>query len=204
MRFRQATGAALMAACLVGAATASATSAAQPVAASSGATQLSAAAANSADAEFAMMMIPHHFQALVMSDLVIQGGSDAEVRQLAERIDLEQDIEIDSMQAWQGWNGLEVTDAEEAYQDMLQDPEMLHHMGMATPAELADLDAAQGTAADVLFLQLMIRHHQGAIDMIVDVLINGSDETVQQMANDMGVTQDTQIQQMQEMLDRLS
>lgn len=209
MGLRQATGAALTAACLLGgAATASATSTASSGAASSGANQASAtamqSAVNSADADFVMMMIPHHFQALVLSGLVEDGGSDAEVRALAERIDVEQHGEILMMQGWQGSNGLEVTNAEEAYQEMLQDPEMVEAMGMATPAELEDLSSAHGTAADVLFLQLMIKHHQGAINMLLDVITNGSDPQMQEWALDMLSVQTVQVDMMQQMQDRLS
>lgn len=209
MGLRQATCAALTAACLLGgAATASATPAASSGAASSGANQASAtamqSAVNSADADFVMMMIPHHFQALVLSGLVEDGGSDAEVRALAERIEVEQHGEILMMQGWQGSNGLEVTNAEEAYQEMLQDPEMVEAMGMATPAELEDLSSAQGTAADVLFLQLMIKHHQGAINMLLDVITNGSDPQMQEWALDMLSVQTVQVEMMQQMQDRLS
>jgi len=202
MGLRQATGAALAAACLLGgAATASATSAAAPGTAASA---VQASATNSADADFVMMMIPHHFQALVLSGLVEDGGSDAEVRALAERIEIEQNGEILMMQGWESSHGLEVTDAEEAYQEMLQDPEMVEEMGMATPAELEDLSSAQGTAADVLFLQLMIKHHQGAINMLLDVITNGSDPQMQEWALDMLSVQTVQIDMMQQMLDRLS
>jgi len=202
MGLRQATGAALAAACLLGgAATASATSAAAPGTAASAA---QASATNSADADFVMMMIPHHFQALVLSGLVEDGGSDAEVRALAERIEIEQNGEILMMQGWESSHGLEVTDAEEAYQEMLQDPEMVEEMGMATPAELEDLSSAQGTAADVLFLQLMIKHHQGAINMLLDVITNGSDPQMQEWALDMLSVQTVQVDMMQQMLDRLS
>jgi len=202
MGLRQATGAALAAACLLGgAATASATSAAAPGTAASA---VQASATNSADADFVMMMIPHHFQALVLSGLVEDGGSDAEVRALAERIEIEQNGEILMMQGWESSHGLEVTDAEEAYQEMLQDPEMVEEMGMATPAELEDLSSAQGTAADLLFLQLMIKHHQGAINMLLDVITNGSDPQMQEWALDMLSVQTVQIDMMQQMLDRLS
>jgi len=202
MGLRQATGAALAAACLLGgAATASATSAAAPGTAASA---VQASATNSADADFVMMMIPHHFQALVLSGLVEDGGSDAEVRALAERIEIEQNGEILMMQGWESSHGLEVTDAEEAYQEMLQDPEMVEEMGMATPAELEDLSSAQGTAADVLFLQLMIKHHQGAINMLLDVITNGSDPQMQEWALDMLSVQTVQVDMMQQMLDRLS
>lgn len=156
--------------------------------------------ANDADTDFVSMMIPHHHQALVMSRMAPSRSSNDELLALASRIEAEQGGEISTMQNWQMWNGLEVTNAEQAYHHMLQDPMMLEQMGMATPEELDDLSAATGTAFDVLFLQLMIEHHEGALDMIVDVLTNGSDFIVQWMATEMGATQDAQIEQMEDIL----
>jgi uncharacterized protein (DUF305 family) len=198
MRYRKVAGALLAVACLFGATTAS-------VAASSAATQTSAAAMqmspNQADVEFVSMMIPHHYQALVMSQMAPSRSNNDELLALASRIDVEQSGEISTMQNWQAWNGLEVTNAEEAYHHLLMHhPEHAEEMGMATPEELAQLSAASGPAFDVLFLQLMIEHHEGALDMIVDVLTNGSDFIVQWMATEMGATQDAQIEQMEGML----
>ena len=195
MRYRKVAGALLAAACLFGAMTASVT-------ASSAATQTSAATMqmSQADEEFVSMMIPHHYQALIMGRMATTRSNNQELLAFASRIDVEQDLEIGMMQNWQMWNGLEVTDAEQAYHHMLHDPMMLEQMGMASPEELEDLSAATGTAFDVLYLQLMIEHHEGALDMIIDVLINGSDEIVQWMASDMSVTQQTQIGHMEEML----
>ena len=156
---------------------------------------------NPADAEFVSMMIPHHYQALVMSRMGPTRSSDQEVLALAGQIDVEQGLEITMMQAWQSWNGLQVTDAEMAYNMMLQDPMMLEHMGMASPAQMAALSASQGTDFDVLYLQLMIRHHQGALGMLVDVLTNGSDVILAEWANEMYMTQLVQINWMQAMLD---
>lgn len=204
MRYRKAASAALMVACMFGAATVTATAAAHPRTTSSEATAVSAVltqtAVNPVDAEFVSMMIPHHYQALIMSRMVPERSANEDLRALARRIDIEQSVEIGSMQAWQNWNGLEVTDPQEAYEALLDDPMHLEHMGMATPEELEDLSAAEGTAFDVLFLQLMIEHHQGAVDMATDVLINGSDAVLQQMATDMLTTQYTQILQMEAML----
>jgi len=160
--------------------------------------------ANDADAEFVSMMIPHHFQALVMSGMAPERSNDQELLTLADRIDAEQDIEISMMQSWQGWRDLEVTDAEEAYQEILQDPEMLEQMGMATPEELDEMSGSTGTAFDVQYLELMIEHHEGAIDMLVDVITNGNDATLEGWATDMLTTQQTQIRQMEAMLEAKS
>jgi uncharacterized protein (DUF305 family) len=156
------------------------------------------------DAEFVRMMIPHHHQALVMSEMAPTRTTNGTLLALAGRIHVEQDIEIDTMQRWQAWNGLEVTDAEQSYEQILQNPAMLQLMGMATPAELAALSAASGTAFDALYLELMIVHHQGALSMLLNVMIYGTDFVIQQMVWDMYITQYTQILQMQQMLAALS
>jgi uncharacterized protein (DUF305 family) len=155
---------------------------------------------NPADANFVSMMIPHHYQALLMSRMAPTRASDPAVRSLASQIDAEQGVEITMMQGWQSRNRLEVTNAEQAYQEMLQDPMMLEMMGMASPEQMAALSAAQGADYDVMFLRLMIRHHQGALQMCVDVLTNGSDEILNQWANEMYVTQQAQINWMQDLL----
>jgi uncharacterized protein (DUF305 family) len=155
---------------------------------------------NPADADFVGMMIPHHHQALLMSRMAPSKSSDQAVRAIAAQIDAEQGLEITTMQAWQGWHGLPATNAAEAYEEMVQDPMMVEMMGMASPEQMAALSASTGAAFDVLFLRLMIRHHQGAIDMCTDILANGSDEILRQWATEMQVTQQAQINWMQDLL----
>ncbi|MFU8853571.1 DUF305 domain-containing protein [Micromonospora sp. SL1-18] len=218
MRFRLAISAVLVAACSLVATTALVTtgSAAPPLTANSGKppkppkpTPTPTATpkptptpppVNPADADFVSMMIPHHYQALLMSQMAPTRTNDQAVRSIASQIDVEQGLEITTMQSWQSWNGLEVTDAEKAYQEHLQDPMMLEMMGMATPEQMAALSAANGAAFEVMYLRLMIRHHQGALDMLADVLVHGSDETLRGWANDMYVTQQAQINWMQNLL----
>lgn len=155
---------------------------------------------NDADADFVAMMIPHHFQATLMSDLAPGRADDESVAALAERIGVEQEVEIGMMQNWQTWNGLDVTDAEAAYEMMLQMPMMVEQMGMATPEELDDLADAAGVDFDRLYLELMIDHHDGALTMLTDVLIHGSDTTLEFWATDMLTAQGVQIDQMEAML----
>ena len=159
-----------------------------------------AAAYNDADVEFTNMMIPHHYQALVLCDLVPTRSSDAELESLASRIRLEQSLEIGTMRGWQGSNGLPKTDPAASYQEMLADPEMVAAMGMATPEELAELESLSGNDFDVLFLNVMIKHHEGAIRMLQDVLLNGQNLDLQQQAQDMMSTQRAQVAIMQDML----
>jgi uncharacterized protein (DUF305 family) len=156
--------------------------------------------ANEADADFVHMMIPHHHQALVLSRLAPDRTTSTDLLALAERIDVEQTVEISTMQQWQAFNGLDVTDPATAYEMMMQDPAMIEMMGMATQAEIDQLETLSGSAFDRLFLQLMIDHHQGAVDMCVQVMTNGQEPVLHSMANEMLTTQSTQIFQMQAML----
>jgi len=155
---------------------------------------------NAADREFVEMMIPHHYQALLMSQMAPARSNNAELRALASRIDVEQGLEISMMQGWQSTNGLPVTNAQMAYEHMLQMPEMLEAMGMATPAEMSALSASSGAAFDRLYLELMIEHHNGAVDMLVHVLSHGQDTNLQFWATDMLTAQSIQIWQMEQML----
>ena len=155
---------------------------------------------NQADERFIEMMIPHHHQALVLSQFVPDRTTNTELLSLAARIHDEQTVEIGTMQQWQAYHGLEVTNPEAAYAMMMQDPMMVEIMGMATQAELDLLETLTGDAFDELFLQLMIDHHQGAVDMCVDVMTNGHEPVLQQIANDMLAAQTAQISLMQEML----
>jgi uncharacterized protein (DUF305 family) len=149
--------------------------------------------ANAADEEFVHHMIPHHYQAILMSQLAPQRAGDRRVRAIADRIRTEQGIEIDSMQGWQGREGLPVTDEVEAYHHMLQDPEMLEHMGMATPREMRRLKAIEGRAFDKMYIRLMIPHHQAAIRMAEEIAGTGEDVFIRSMAIDLISTQSRQV-----------
>lgn len=208
MRYRRTASVAMTVACVIAAVTTSAAaapSAARAVPAESPRTSSTAAmrtAPNTADIQFVRMMIPHHYQALVMTRLVPERSSDEDVRALAERINVGQSVEIDAMQGWQGRHGLPVTDPEESYERLLEQPARLEEMGMATPAELTELREARGNEFDVLFLRLMIEHHEGAIAMAEDVIVHGRDVSLRQMAINMMSTQSNQIQTMRQILER--
>ncbi|NYH80001.1 uncharacterized protein (DUF305 family) [Actinopolyspora biskrensis] len=154
---------------------------------------------NDVDAEFTRMMIPHHYQAIVMSELAPDRAADPELKSLAERIGTEQDLEILMMRGWQGRNGLPVTDPETAYQDLLTKPDVLERMGMATREEMDRLATLSGAEFDRTFLDLMIPHHDGAVAMLRDVILNGSDQELNQMSQDMMSTQKAQLAIMRDM-----
>jgi uncharacterized protein (DUF305 family) len=154
------------------------------------------------DARFLSEMIVHHAQAIVMVDAALSDLEDSEVAGIASRIGDEQRPEIDAMARYLEEHGAEVPP--EATNPNLTDHGSHSMPGMATEAEVARLAAATGTEADRLFLTLMIRHHEGALSMVEEHLVNPMAERVEETADDISVTQTKQIGQMKEMLERLS
>src|SRR5262247_1184504 len=159
------------------------------------------------DADIAFMtgMIPHHAQAVIMAGWAPTHGARADVAILCERIVVGQRDEIAMMQTWLRDRGLPVPDAKSTRMKMTMNG-MEHEMlmpGMLTDEEMAALDRARGPEFDRLFLVGMIKHHQGAIDM-VDVLFKAygaaQDEVVFKFASDVYADQSTEINRMNEML----
>lgn len=160
-----------------------------------------------ADVEFMTGMIPHHAQAVIMAGWAPTHGARHDVAVLCERIVVGQRDEIHLMQAWLRDRGLPVPDEHSTRMHMKMAGGMEHDMlmpGMLSDDEMAALDKARGPEFDRLFLEGMIRHHQGAIDM-VDVLMNSyggaQDETVFKFANDVYADQNIEIDRMKQMLE---
>ncbi|HEV3051173.1 MAG TPA: DUF305 domain-containing protein [Longimicrobium sp.] len=155
-----------------------------------------------ADVRFMSNMIGHHAQAIEMSRLAPERAGGNNIRILAERIIAAQEDEIATMQQWLRDRGEPVPDVHAG-----------HHAGhgalmpgMATPEQMARLAAARGPAFDLLFLNLMIHHHQGAVGMVSELFSSygaGQDETVFKFASDVNVDQATEIARMQKMLEGL-
>ncbi|MEU6660299.1 DUF305 domain-containing protein [Streptomyces sp. NPDC046821] len=145
---------------------------------------------NSADFSYAQMMITHHTQALQMTELAPKRAESGKVKRLAERITAAQGPEIGAMEGWLNSHGRE------------RESGMHHHdamPGMATEEQLRTLRAARGAAFDKLFLKLMITHHQGAVTMATDVLSEGNNVQVEEMANDVIAQQTSEIERMRKM-----
>ena len=117
------------------------------------------------DIQFLQGMIPHHAQAKEMSALAESRTNNEAILAVAARITLSQDDEIAMMQGWLGDRGLEVT-AEDAHHQS----GFMRMAGMLTDEEMAALAAARGSEFDRLYLEKMIQHHQGALDMVEDLL----------------------------------
>ena len=155
------------------------------------------------DVRFMQDMIPHHNQAVQMADLVADRTNRPEVVDAAGRITLSQQDEIEFMDQW-------LTDRGEPVPDPADHAAMhtSHRMaGMATPEQLAELAASEGTDFDRLFLQLMITHHEGAVTMVEELLEQpGSayDPVLFEFANDVENDQTAEIERMHALLITLS
>jgi uncharacterized protein (DUF305 family) len=161
-----------------------------------------------ADIEFMSGMIPHHAQAVVMAGWAPTRAASKEVSILCERILVGQRDEIELMQQWLRDRGLPVPDAKATRHRMKMPNGMEHDMlmpGMMSDDEMAALEKSRGPEFDRLFLEGMIRHHQGAIDM-VDKLFKSygaaQDETVFRFASDVQADQNIEINVMKDLLDR--
>lgn len=148
---------------------------------------------NAADAEFARMMIPHHGQAVQMSDVVLaKNGISAQVTALAGRIKAAQGPEIEKMTGWlKDWN----------------EPVGMsggHTMdGMVDNEDMTKLEAAQGREAAKLFLTHMIAHHQGAVSMAQKEGTDGKNADALKLGKDIVTAQEAEIKEMQELLGTL-
>ncbi len=147
---------------------------------------------NQADIMFNQMMIPHHAQAVEMSDMMLtKPDLPAEVTALATQIRDAQAPEIESMTGW----------LEEWKVPAMMTDHPGHGMGgMVDASGLEELKDAQGTEAVRLFLEQMIGHHEGAIDMAQQEIGAGKHPGTVQLARDIVTSQEAEIVQMKEML----
>jgi uncharacterized protein (DUF305 family) len=152
-----------------------------------------------ADVAFVQNMIPHHAQALVMTDLVADRTGRDDLPLLAERMDVSQRDEIALMERWLEERGEEVPDASAGH----------HHgegelmPGMLTDDDLARLEAASGRDFDELFLLYMIRHHEGAVMMVAELLSSddgGQESDVFRLAQHIDSDQNVEIARMKSLL----
>ena len=159
-----------------------------------------------ADADFMRGMIHHHAQAVLMAKWAPTHDAGADLRRLAERIVVAQQDEIAMMQNWLKEKGEPVPEPSPGPMRMRMPDGTTHDMlmpGMLTEAELKQLDAARGVEFDRLFLTFMIRHHEGALDMVEQLFASkgaAQDEDTFRLASDVFADQTTEIRVMKEML----
>ena len=148
---------------------------------------------NMSDVMFVQMMIPHHEQAVEMAELAPGAGASPEVQELAAEIAAAQGPEITQMEAMLDRWGV----------GQMMDHSGHQMAGMVSDADMERLRSARGVEFDRLFLELMIAHHEGAIDMAQDPLANGEDPELQTLLQAIVEAQTAEIAQMQQMLTAL-
>jgi uncharacterized protein (DUF305 family) len=151
-----------------------------------------------ADVRFMQMMIAHHAQAVHMTRMAEGAGASPRVLRLAQKIDLSQAGEIALMQDWLRGNGQFAPDTS-SWRTMTMP-------GMLSAAQLRELAAAKGTEFDRQFLTLMIKHHEGALQMVAELLATpraAQDVDVNVLANEVEATQTAEIGLMWQMLAEL-
>ena len=155
------------------------------------------------DVRFMQDMIPHHNQAVEMAELVADRTNLPELADAAGRIRLSQRDEIEFMEAWLADRGEPAPDPSD-HASMHIDHRMA---GMATPEQMAELAASEGTDFDRLFLRLMITHHEGAVTMVEELLEQpGSayDPVLFEFTTDVTNDQTAEIERMHALLITLS
>ncbi|HAQ59487.1 MAG TPA: DUF305 domain-containing protein [Microbacterium sp.] len=149
-----------------------------------------AADVNNADMQFTMMMIPHHEQAVEMADMILaKDGIDERVVTLAEQIKAAQGPEIELMESWlDDWG------------TPMGDMGGMDHGGMMSDTDMQALEDATGVEASRLFLEQMIVHHEGAIEMAQTEVDNGQNADVIALAEAIIASQTTEITTMEDIL----
>jgi uncharacterized protein (DUF305 family) len=158
---------------------------------------------NAADVGFAQDMSVHHTQAVTMAGYERDNTTDTALRILAFDIETSQESQVGEMQGWlDTWgksrnnpNPMQWMGAEHA--SLVHDGLM---PGMATPAQINRLETLHGKALDILFLQLMIRHHQGGVAMAQFALQHAKHSYVRDLAQSILNEQQPQVVQMEQIL----
>ena len=165
------------------------------------AADLSKVAFTPADVRFMQGMIGHHAQALDMTALVPSHSSSDSIRKLAQRIELSQADEIKMMQEWLTRHGQQVPDGHAHHA-----PGARLMPGMLTAGEMARLAQARGPEFDRLFLEFMIKHHEGALTMVQDLFAQpgaGQESDIFAFASDVDADQRIEIRRMSAFLQEL-
>lgn len=159
---------------------------------------------NAADVAFASEMIPHHAQALAMVDLTLGRDLSPEVATLAEEIRAAQTPEIEQLADWLvAWD--------EPVPETMRDHANAHapeghggaHAdmpGMASEEEMAELESARGEDFEELFLEMMIAHHEGAVEMAEREVAEGQYGPALDLAREIGGAQQVEIERMEALL----
>jgi uncharacterized protein (DUF305 family) len=161
---------------------------------------------NDADVTFAQNMIPHHQQAVEMAVIALDGArkpSDA-VKSLAEKIQKAQQPEIDLMTGWLSAWGKDAPASDDtmdhSQHSMEGDEAMAGMAGMMSADEMKGLEAASGPAFDKAWMEMMVRHHEGAVVMAKAVQSDGANAEAKELAGKIVTAQEAEIAEMKTIL----
>jgi uncharacterized protein (DUF305 family) len=160
--------------------------------------------ADSVDAGFARDMSTHHTQAVTMAGYERDNTTNPQLRLLAFDIETSQEMQVGEMQGWLDTWGL-------SRESSLPEMGWMDHPlaagslmpGMATPAQMNKLESSHGKALDILFLQLMIHHHQGGLPMAQYGMQHAKEPYVRYLAGRIYTLQSAELQQMEQTLAKL-
>jgi uncharacterized protein (DUF305 family) len=153
---------------------------------------------NDADVTFATQMIPHHQQAVQMASMAGYQATTPEVKQLATAIQAAQDPEIKLMSGWLTSWGKPVPSPSHGGHGTSEPM-----AGMMTEEEMSELGKAKGSMFDRMWIQMMIKHHQGAVAMAKTEQTAGKDPSSIALAKKIQAAQTTEIATLQRLLGRL-
>lgn len=171
-----------------------------PAAESSPSASRATATFGPADVTFAQMMIPHHEQAVQMSDdLLAKDGIEQDVVDLAADIKAAQEPEITQLRAWlTQWNA-----DEDGMSGMDHGSGSDNSNGMMSAEDMTMMQNASGTEASILFLQQMTMHHKGAVAMAQREIDDGENADAIELATAIVETQTAEIEVMSNLLETL-
>jgi uncharacterized protein (DUF305 family) len=154
-----------------------------------------------ADVAFVQNMIPHHEQALEMIALIPERSRNPDLPKIAERMEVSQTDEIKLLEDWLTARDEEMTSGQ--HHHGAQHEQLMP--GMLTDAEMDQLAGARGPTFDRLFLQYMIRHHEGAMIMAQDLTDSGGGQepSIFQLSQLIAGDQGIEIARMKQMLNQL-
>jgi uncharacterized protein (DUF305 family) len=195
------------------------TSSPASISASASATATATATFNDADVAFAQMMIVHHQGAIQMADLAPSRAQNQDVLALAARIKAAQAPEIDQMTSWltawgaapsmmsgsatSGMGGMDMGGMDMGGTTSAAESSAMSMPGMMSGDQMQQLESASGAAFDKMFLELMIVHHQGAIEMAETEIADGSNPEAVALAQKIKSDQTAEIAEIQALLQTL-
>lgn len=152
---------------------------------------------NDADVEFTQNMIVHHEGAIAMADLATSTTTAAEIKSLAERISAAQGPEIEEMTSWlEAWGAPSAGEADMGGMDMGG----MDMDGLSQEQAMSELGSTTGADFDRRFLELMVAHHRGAIEMAETELASGSDPQALELAQMIIDAQEAEITEMTQLI----